>query len=161
VDVVRRRSGGGAVLLLPGEFVWLDVVVPANDPLWSPDVGQAMLWIGELWREALADVGVASDVHHGRLVSGEWSRQVCFAGLGTGEVVAFGGGPKLVGVSQRRTRAWTRLQTMCHLRLRPELVAALVASPRPAPSLIAAVAIPVSCDPVDLRRSLVEGLSRR
>ena len=30
VEVVRRRSGGGAVLLLPGEVTWLDVVVPAG-----------------------------------------------------------------------------------------------------------------------------------
>ena len=28
VEVVRRRSGGGAVLLVPGEVVWFDVVVP-------------------------------------------------------------------------------------------------------------------------------------
>ena len=52
VEVVRRRSGGGAVLLLPGEFVWLDLVIPAGDPLWSDDVGAAMLWVGELWQRA-------------------------------------------------------------------------------------------------------------
>ena len=28
IEVVRRRSGGGAVLLVPGEVVWLDVIVP-------------------------------------------------------------------------------------------------------------------------------------
>ena len=43
VDVVRRRSGGGAVLLMPGEFVWLDLVIPAGDPLWLDDVGKAMV----------------------------------------------------------------------------------------------------------------------
>ena len=32
VNVVGRRSGGGSVLLIPGEFVWLDLVVPAGDP---------------------------------------------------------------------------------------------------------------------------------
>ena len=46
VDVVRRRSGGGAVLLMPGEFAWIDLVVPAGDPLWSDDVGEAMGWVG-------------------------------------------------------------------------------------------------------------------
>ena len=30
VEVVRRRSGGGAVLLEPGAVVWFDVVVPAD-----------------------------------------------------------------------------------------------------------------------------------
>ena len=32
VDVVRRRSGGGAVLLAPGSCTWVDVVVPRDDP---------------------------------------------------------------------------------------------------------------------------------
>src|SRR5215211_1485063 len=30
VDVVRRRSGGGAVLLVPGEALWIDVILPAG-----------------------------------------------------------------------------------------------------------------------------------
>ena len=58
VEVVQRRSGGGAVLMLPGEFVWADVVIPASDPLWSPDVAQAMVWVGEWWVAALAALGV-------------------------------------------------------------------------------------------------------
>src|SRR5947207_41753 len=41
VDVVRRRSGGGAVLLVPGDVVWADVTIPAGDPLWETDVGRA------------------------------------------------------------------------------------------------------------------------
>ncbi|MGB8861211.1 MAG: hypothetical protein WCC60_18280 [Ilumatobacteraceae bacterium] len=138
VDVVRRRSGGGAVLLWPGEFVWLDLVLPAGDPLWLDDVGRAMLWVGELWQRALASLGVAGEVHRGGLVTTQCSRQVCFAGVGTGEVMA--GSSKLVGISQRRTRQYARFQSMCHLHWRPELVAALVASPRPSAAELAAAA---------------------
>ena len=54
VDVVRRRSGGGAVWLAPGAVTWVDVVVPAADPLWLDDVGRAAYWLGEAWAEALA-----------------------------------------------------------------------------------------------------------
>ena len=140
VEVARRRSGGGAVLLLPGEFVWLDLVIPTGDPLWLDDVGRAMVWVGELWQRALADIGVHGEVHRGGLVASEWSRQVCFAGVGTGEVMA--GSSKLAGISQRRTREYARFQSMCHLRWRPELVAALVAPPRPrATELACAVAV--------------------
>ena len=32
VEIVRRRSGGGVVLLVPGATEWVDVVVPAGDP---------------------------------------------------------------------------------------------------------------------------------
>lgn len=152
VDVVRRRSGGGAVLLMPDEVIWLDVVIPAGDPLWLADVGLAMVWVGELWRRALAELGVVGEVHRRGLVTTEWSRQVCFAGVGTGEVMS--GASKLVGVSQRRTREYARFQSMCHLRWRPELVAALVCPPHPRAATIATAARAVEAAPRALRASL-------
>ena len=152
VEVVRRRSGGGAVLLMPDEFVWLDLVIPAGDPLWLNDVGRAMVWVGELWQRALTQMGVAGEVHRSGLITTEWSRQVCFAGTGTGEVMA--GDTKLVGVSQRRTREYARFQSMCHLHWRPELVAALVSPPHPTASSIARAAGGIEGDPDQLRESL-------
>jgi lipoate-protein ligase A len=133
VQVVRRRSGGGAVLLMPDEFVWADVVVPAGDPLWDVDVARSMVWVGDWWASALA---TSSTVHHGALVASHWSRHVCWAGVGAGEVLD-PSGRKLVGISQRRTREVARFQTMCHLRVRPELVVALLAPPRPTASELA------------------------
>jgi len=125
IEVVRRRSGGGGVLLWPGEFVWLDLEIPQGDDLWSDDVGRSMWWVGDLWREALADLEPSAEVHHGRLVQSRWSSDVCFAGAGPGEVLVEDA--KLVGVSQRRTRRAARFQTMVHLRWRPDEVASLVA----------------------------------
>ena len=150
VEVVIRRSGGGAVLLLPGEHLWLDLVIPAGDPLWHDDVGAAMVWVGELWRDALADLDIDGTVHRGPLQPSLWSRQVCFAGLGTGEVTATATGGKLVGVAQRRTRTAARFQSMCHLTWRPELVAALVAPPRPTALELAHVAAPIAASTEDL-----------
>jgi lipoate-protein ligase A len=145
IAVVRRRSGGGAVLLVPGEFVWLDLVLPAGDPLWSDDVGRAMEWVGELWLRAVCELGVRhASVHRGGLVPSAWSRAVCWAGVGTGEVMLEGA--KLVGISQRRTRAYARFQTMCHLAWRPEWVSALVAEPRPTVPDLSGLA---ACVPAD------------
>ena len=62
VDVAGRRSGGGGVLLFPGEFVWLDLVIPAGDLLWSDDVGRAMVWVGEVWAAALGSLGIDAAV---------------------------------------------------------------------------------------------------
>ena len=106
VDVVRRRSGGGAVLVGPGELLWFDAFVPAADRLSSDDVGRAAHWMGQLWTSALDAVGVDATWHESGLVTTRWSRLVCFAGLGPGEVCV--GGAKVVGLSQRRTRtgAW-------------------------------------------------------
>lgn len=116
---LRRRSGGGAVLVEPGGLVWVDVLVPAGDPLWATDVGEAFAWLGRTWAEALGDVGVReAQVHDGPLVTTPWSRLVCFAGLGPGEVTV--GGAKVVGLCQRRTRAGALFQCAALLDWRPE-----------------------------------------
>ncbi|MDO8391856.1 MAG: hypothetical protein Q7V57_15380 [Actinomycetota bacterium] len=158
VHIVRRRSGGGGVLLIPGEFVWLDLVLPAGDPLWSDDVGASMVWVGELWQRALRAVGDAdgSLVHRGPLVRNEWSQAVCWAGVGSGEVLS--AGAKLVGISQRRTRSWARFQSMCHLVWRPEMVASLVTDARLLASDLAGLAATVSAGDAVVQAALVGAL---
>ena len=109
VTVVRRRSGGGAVLLEPGRVAWIDVVVPRGDPLWHDDVAVAAEWLGETWSAALGDLGVpGGSVHRGGLECGLLGSVVCFAGAGPGEVAV--DGAKVVGISQRRTRSGARFQ---------------------------------------------------
>ena len=144
------------MLLLPGEFVWLDLVIPSGDPLWLDDVGKAMVWVGDLWQRTLAELGVVSTVHHGGLVTTDWSRSVCFAGVGTGEVIA--DDAKLVGISQRRTRGYARFQSMCHLRWRPEWVAALISQPAPTAAAIAGRARAVAVDAESVMAALVSRL---
>ena len=108
VELVRRRSGGGAVLLVPGDSLWVDVVLPRADPLWDDDVGRATWWLGRAWAAALADLGLPATVHEAGLVRTRWSALVCFAGWGPGEVAV--GGRKAVGVASRRSRAGARFQ---------------------------------------------------
>ena len=115
LDVVRRRSGGGAVLLRPDDVVWIDLVVPHG--VAPDDVRGAMVWAGDCWRDALAGCGAdvaVLDLHRGGLECTPWSGLVCFAGLGPGEIVA--DGRKLVGLSQRRTRHGLRIQGQVHRR---------------------------------------------
>lgn len=112
VDVARRRSGGGAVLLLPGRTLWLDLTIARDDPLWDDDVARSFHWVGRAWVEALASIGLAADIHEGSARTTDWSRLVCFAGVGAGEVLV--GGRKLVGISQRRTREAARFQCLVH-----------------------------------------------
>jgi lipoate---protein ligase len=153
VDVTRRRSGGGAVLVVPGEIVWVDLVVTPDDPLWDDDVARAMHWVGDTWAAALG----RGAVHRGAMIRTPWSAAVCFAGTGPGEVVDERGA-KLVGISQRRTRSWARFQTMVHLRWRPELVAALVSPPRPTAEELAEVTATVSAPPDVVIESLLSHL---
>jgi lipoate-protein ligase A len=124
IEVVHRRSGGGAVLVVPGELLWVDVIVPAGDPLWDDDVGRASHWLGDAWAAALGDLGVAATVHRGRMVRTPWSDAVCFAGLGPGEVTTVG--RKVVGISQRRTRHAARFQCAALGRWDPAALADLL-----------------------------------
>lgn len=127
VEVVRRRSGGGAVLVVPGDLLWVDLVLPAGDDLWDADVGRAFGWVGETWRRALVDLGVPTDVHAGALVRTDWSTLVCFAGLGPGELTLPATTTKVVGISQRRTRECARFQCAALRRWDPAALVQLLA----------------------------------
>ena len=125
VEVVRRRSGGGAVLLVPGQVTWVDVILPSGAPGWADDVHLPMTWLGEHLAAAFATVGLDDlAVHRGRLVTTEWSRTICFDGLGPGELSL--SGAKLVGISQRRTRSAARLQACWYSVSDPDGLAALL-----------------------------------
>lgn len=125
IDVVRRRSGGGAVLLVPGEVVWVDVVLPAGSAGWADDVHRPMIWLGEHLAAAFAAVGVGGTaVHDGAMISTATSRLVCFDGLGPGELTL--DGAKLVGISQRRTRVAARLQACWYTHYDAEVLPLLL-----------------------------------
>ncbi len=125
IAVVRRRSGGGAVLVDPAALVWVDVFVPAGDRLWRADVGRAPLWLGEVWAQVCRRFGVAAAVHTAALAPDPLARSVCFAGRAPGEVIS--GSAKVVGIAQRRTRAWARFQCAALLAWEPESLLELLA----------------------------------
>lgn len=160
VELVRRRSGGGAVLVVPGGSLWVDVVVPRGDPLWEDDVGRSFLWLGDAWARALSHLGVEAEVHRGALVETTWSRLVCFAGLGPGEVTV--GGRKVVGISQRRNRGAARLQCVVSRRWDPEPTLGLLALDdlRRAEALtpLASVASGVDLAPEEVVAALLDAL---
>ena len=115
-EVVRRRSGGGVVELGPSAL-WVDVAIPRDDPRWDDDVGRAAGWVGRAWADALAphlENGFARSVvvHEGPPVASEAGRLVCFAGVAAGEVLV--GERKVVGISQRRTRAGAWFQCIAY-----------------------------------------------
>jgi len=152
LTVVRRRSGGGAVLVAPDDPLWVDVDLPAGDPLGDDDVGRSFLWLGRAWAAALRAHGFDATVHEGRFEPGPWGRAVCFAGRGPGEV--FVDGAKAVGIAQRRTRSGARFQCAVPRRWDPRPLTDLVA---PGADL-AAVARPVAVAPDVLVVSLLDAL---
>ena len=118
VALARRRSGGGAVLLHPDDHVWVDLVVPAGDPLWDDDVERATWWVGDAWVDAIGRA--AATVHRRGVSDPRAGRVACFAALGPGEVVV--DGRKVLGISQRRTRAGARFQCVAYRTWTPTLL---------------------------------------
>jgi lipoate-protein ligase A len=152
--VVRRRSGGGAVLLRPDSVVWIDLVLPHG--VAPDDVRASMIWAGERWAGALAgsvDGGLA--VHRAGMVCTPWSDLVCFAGIGPGEVLV--AGRKFVGLSQRRGRFGVRVQGSLYLRPLTTPLAALFAGPVPEVPLLEPHAEP-GIDDLVLASSLAASL---
>lgn len=129
LGTVRRRSGGGAVVVDATSLSWFDVWLPAEDDLFERDVSRSAYWLGELIIQALRSLGVDAQGPVAVGTTSQWSPLVCFAALGTGEVMVQG--RKVVGISQRRTRAGARFQAMVLHRFDPEATAALFALAKP------------------------------
>jgi lipoate-protein ligase A len=104
----RRRGGGGAVLLSPGDL-WVDVWTPRSDASYQTDATAAAERAGRWWQRVLESVhpgpfAVATESPSPR-GDALWA---CFAGVGRGEVTLTvpHGDPatKVVGVTQWRVR---------------------------------------------------------
>jgi lipoate-protein ligase A len=127
IDVVRRSTGGGAVLVAPAGQVWLDFWLPRGHELWDDDIIGAARWLGDAWRRALEGMGGGRlHVHDGPATRGPWPDLVCFAGLGPGELYRSepetGGRAddvKVTGLAQRRTSAGARFHTSAPLSWDP------------------------------------------
>lgn len=171
VEVCRRRSGGGGVLVLPAALLWLDVFVPAGDPLWHDDVGRSFAWLGAALAAGVASAtGAEVRVHAGGLETTAWSRWLCFAGLGPGEAWIAGTGEpsgepprKFLGLSQRRDRSGAWLRAMVLLRHDPRRSAGLLAldaaGRRAAEIELGRRAAAVAADPVLLEAALLEAVT--
>lgn len=156
VELVRRRSGGSAVWVGPGECLWVDVVLARGQAGWHDDIGRAGCWMGDRWLEALAEVGVRdSVVHRAAMVRAPGSEAVCFAGKGPGEVFDRTGA-KIVGISQRRTRDWALFQCAVPLRWDPSGLISLLGA-----SAEAAAGAAVRVVAGDVSDELVAALARK
>jgi lipoate---protein ligase len=122
VEQIRRRSGGGAVLLQPQRAVWIDTWVPRADPLWSDDVTRSSAWVGSWWAESLPIADL--EVHKGPAIASRWSDRICFAGVTAGEVLR--NGRKVVGIAQWRSREGALSHSLAYLGIEWRLMTELL-----------------------------------
>lgn len=107
VSLHRRASGGTAVLFAPG-ILMQDIALPTGHPLYLQDVSESYRWLGEVWAETLAELGVATTLVSVATARADGQaldplvRRACFGGRSPYEVLA--DGRKLVGFAQIRRR---------------------------------------------------------
>jgi len=108
IDVVKRGTGGGAVLCDAGTLL-IDLAVPAGHALAPEDVTEAYRPLGEAIQTALIGMGLdcrTVTVDEARAMDDAHkaaARRACWAGLSPYELV-LADGRKLVGLAQRRRR---------------------------------------------------------
>ncbi|MGI8826961.1 MAG: lipoate--protein ligase family protein [Chloroflexota bacterium] len=122
VRKIRRQAGGTAVYATDA-VLGLDVALPARHPLVLPDVVESYRWMGEMWIEALAVLGVRAGlvgIKEARAARTKASplrdlvNAACFGTLSPYEVTVED--RKLVGLAQVRRRNGQLLQAGIHLR---------------------------------------------
>lgn len=127
LDVVKRGTGGGAVLCDAGTLL-IDLAVPAGHALAPADVTDAYRPLGEALQAALGGLGVdcrTVTVEEARTMDDARkaaARRACWAGLSPYELV-LGDGRKLVGLAQRRRRGAVLHQVAIPVTTRPAAVA--------------------------------------
>ena len=125
---LRRRRGGGGIVRLHPDDVWIDWWLPADDPRWSKDVHVSSQRVGEWWREVLSDrLELPVHLHLGALEGEKSWRVACFAGCGPGEI--FVGERKVVGVTQWRVREGVFVSSVLHAQPSNAIIGILDAAP--------------------------------
>ncbi|HZT95508.1 MAG TPA: hypothetical protein VFB34_01600 [Chloroflexota bacterium] len=133
--VLRRPTGGGAVLTGPGLLAG-EAALPAGHPLLTGDVVEDYRWLGSVWCSALmglgvrpALVGVAEARRSVKTVDPEDDlRLACFGLLSPFEVTV--NGRKLVGLSQVRRRGGVVFSWAIHTLMPPSDLACRLDLPR-------------------------------
>lgn len=132
LEVVRRRSGGGAVLVDARQSVWVDIEVGVEDPRYRSEPMAMMEQVGEWWMNALRSLNCCPpDIWQfkGAMQCDAGGDVICFAGRAHGELMV--GESKLVGLSQRRTRDGARVQGQIHFDDPTDVMLAVLAEPVP------------------------------
>ncbi|MCW8885651.1 MAG: hypothetical protein OQK12_10430 [Motiliproteus sp.] len=120
LPIVRRGSGGGAVLAGPW-MLSVTAFIPTDHPVGQLDIIKIFGWLEQIWIKALEQSGVSCKGVDKNLIDRskdiakrhdvEWA---CYASLSHGEVVSIDG-RKLVGLAQIRKRQGVALVCGLHL----------------------------------------------
>ena len=90
IEVIRRRSGGGIVLVDPHRSLWIDIEIGADDSRYVAEPLGMMAQVGRWWLAALVSLDCAFPgiwQFVGQTGSDSDGELVCFAGRSHGELM--------------------------------------------------------------------------
>lgn len=118
--ILRRRSGGGAVLAGPW-MLSVTVFIPTDHPVAGQNIIEIFSWIERIWIDALLACAVPCKgvdqqmIDRSKVISQQQDlKWACYASLSHGEIVSEDG-RKLVGLAQIRKRKGVALVSGLHL----------------------------------------------
>ncbi|WP_428033086.1 lipoate--protein ligase family protein [Amphritea sp.] len=120
LPLLRRRSGGGAVLAGPW-MLSVTVFIPPDHPVAKHNIIEIFSWLEQIWIDTLHVCGVPCKgvdqamIDRSKVLSQQQNlKWACYAALSHGEVVSEDG-RKLVGLAQIRKRKGVALVSGLHL----------------------------------------------
>lgn len=118
--IIRRRSGGGAVLAGPW-MLSVTVFIPPDHPVAQQNIIEIFSWLEQIWIDSLRACGVPcrgvdqAMIDNSKTISLQQDlKWACYASLSHGEIVS-DDGRKLVGLAQIRKRKGVALVSGLHL----------------------------------------------
>ncbi len=118
--IIRRRSGGGAVLAGPW-MLSITVFIPPDHPVAQQNIIEVFSWLEQIWIDSLRACGVPcrgvdqAMIDNSKTISQQQDlKWACYASLSHGEIVS-DDGRKLVGLAQIRKRKGVALVSGLHL----------------------------------------------
>ncbi len=111
VELVKRSTGGGIVYIDAAADLWIDFYLPASDERTQAHLEGSFDWLGHLWLEAIGETNLELSISSSKPSSPtSESGLYCFGSPGFGEVCS--ATHKIVGISQRRTRDFSKFQCL-------------------------------------------------
>lgn len=111
VELVKRSTGGGIVYIDAVADLWIDFYLPTSDERTQASLEGSFDWLGQLWLRALGETTLDLSISSSKPSSPtSESGLYCFASPGFGEVCS--ADHKIVGISQRRTRDYSKFQCL-------------------------------------------------
>jgi lipoate-protein ligase A len=111
IPIVKRNTGGSAVFIKKAQFGWVELYIPFVLAA-GLKPKETFLKVGTAFKNAFGNLGLKNiSIYHKQEIFNGIAKVLCFASRAKGEVVESSNEKKILGLSQRRTREFIKIQS--------------------------------------------------